>query len=428
MIHKHLLQLALLFAIGGGVFSLFIPVQSHADTVADLQAKIAEKNSTIESLDREIAEYQKQLTATGKEKQTLQRAIATLQNTRKKLLTEISKTIAQIDAASLSIESLGIKINEEQNAIDRNYTALSEMIRETNQAESTNLLVTILTYEQISNAFDVVESLAQLQRGVHTRVNNLKELKENLTVQKQSAEQKKKELLSLRATLSDQKKLVEDNTSATNRLLSTTKNKEATYQKTIAEKQKLKEQFLQELFNFESQLKITIDQSALPSYGAGVLKWPLDKVRLTQRFGMTEFAAAGAYNGQGHNGIDFAASIGTPVKAALAGTIVGIGDTDKTCAGASYGKWVLIRHNNGLSTLYAHLSLIKVSTGAEVQTGDIIGYSGVTGYATGPHLHFSVYATQGVQIMQRKSKVCASGVYTMPVADLKAYLNPLLYL
>jgi len=97
------------------------------------------------------------------------------------------------------------------------------------------------------------------------------------------------------------------------------------------------------------------------------------------------------------------------------------------CPGASYGKWVLVRHTNGLSTLYAHLSVISVSVGDQISGSSVIGYSGNTGYSTGPHLHFTVYATQGVEIMDRKSRVCG-GIYTMPIADLRAYLNPLSYL
>jgi glutamate synthase (NADPH/NADH) large chain len=107
--------------------------------------------------------------------------------------------------------------------------------------------------------------------------------------------------------------------------------------------------------------------------------------------------------------------------------VEGVGDTDTVCAGASFGKWVFIRYDNGLSSTYGHLSVITAKTGQRVTTGDIVGYSGNTGYSTGPHLHMSVYAGQGVQISTLKSTAC-KGTYTIPLADTRAYLDPLIYL
>ena len=88
--------------------------------------------------------------------------------------------------------------------------------------------------------------------------------------------------------------------------------------------------------------------------------------------------------------ISFGASIGTPIKAALSGTVLGTGNTDSIKGCYSFGKWVMVKHNNGLNTMYAHLSQISVSSGQSVSTGQVLGYSGETGYATGPHLHFEV--------------------------------------
>src|SRR5205814_429469 len=104
----------------------------------------------------------------------------------------------------------------------------------------------------------------------------------------------------------------------------------------------------------------------------------VDSVRITQNFGNTSFATQNPqiYNGHGHNGIDLAASPGTKLKSAATGVVLGTGNTDLTCSGASYGKWVLIKHTNGLATLYAHLSVISVSTGDSVARGQAIGYSG----------------------------------------------------
>ena len=167
----------------------------------------------------------------------------------------------------------------------------------------------------------------------------------------------------------------------------------------------------------------------IPKTGSGVLIWPLDNVYITQYFGNTSFATANpqVYNGRGHTGIDFRASIGTPVRSSLSGVVQGTGNTDAIRGCYSYGKWIMIKHPNGLSTLYAHLSLQNVIIGQEVKTGQVIGYSGNTGYSTGPHLHFGVYATQGVKIQTFSTSVNCRGA-VIPVADYKAYLNPLSFL
>ncbi len=145
---------------------------------------------------------------------------------------------------------------------------------------------------------------------------------------------------------------------------------------------------------------------------------------ITQYFGNTAFSRTAAYKGQGHNGIDLRASVGTPVKAALTGTVqeINLG----TAPNCQYGKWVLIKHNNGLTTLYAHLSSISVVPGQAVSTGQLIGYSGQTGYATGPHLHFTVYVSSGVTFTQYK---CNSGASVkLPISPFNGYLNPINYL
>ena len=170
-----------------------------------------------------------------------------------------------------------------------------------------------------------------------------------------------------------------------------------------------------------------IDANSFPAPGTKVLAYPLDNAQITQKFGQTVDSRR-LYTSGTHNGMDFRASPGTPIKAAADGTVIGTGDTDRACKGASYGRWVMIRHNNGLATVYGHLDLIKASQGQTVNMGDVIGYSGSTGYATGPHLHFGLFVASAVNITDLPSKACPGAVFHIPVAALNAYLDPQAYL
>lgn len=116
--------------------------------------------------------------------------------------------------------------------------------------------------------------------------------------------------------------------------------------------------------------------------------------------------------------------------APLTGVVRATGNTDAVPGCYSWGMWTLIDHANGLSTLYAHQSSIAVTAGQKVTTGQVIGYVGNTGYSTGPHLHFTVYAKKGVTVRKFNEikTVTSCGPASTPVAATDAYLDPMLYL
>ena len=115
-----------------------------------------------------------------------------------------------------------------------------------------------------------------------------------------------------------------------------------------------------------------------------LMKTPVDGARLSSRFGMRRHPILG-YT-RLHRGLDFAAPRGTPIYAAGSGTIVALGRN------GDYGKYIRIRHRNGYETAYAHMNgyARRLKKGAGVKQGQIIGYVGATGLATGPHLHYEV--------------------------------------
>jgi peptidoglycan DL-endopeptidase CwlO len=116
--------------------------------------------------------------------------------------------------------------------------------------------------------------------------------------------------------------------------------------------------------------------------GSGAMIWPVDGP-IASGFGPRTIEGHYEY----HPGIDIAVPEGTPIRAALTGTVA---FTESEAESGGYGNYTCIDHGGGLSTCYAHQSAFAVSAGERVQQGEVIGYSGCTGYCLGPHVHFEV--------------------------------------
>ena len=396
-----------------------------AQSIDELKQNINNHGEKIKQLEEEIRAYEKQIETIGGEAKTLQNAIKVLDINQKKLGAEIKKTETNIQKTNLTIKNLNGEIGNMEEKIAANMEAISKILNDINQKDAQSLIESFLTNKSLADVFDEYESISQFQQKVRTRSKELEIYKNELSNKKTDTEAEKKKLVSLKTELGDQNKILDLNKREKNNLLAVTKNKEAEYKKILTERQAEKERFERELFQFESQLKRAVDPNSFPSSGKGILFWPLDNVFITQYFGKT-IDAKRLYISGTHNGVDFRASRGTPVKAALSGIVIGTGNTDEQRGCYSYGKWILIKHPNGLSTLYAHLDLIRVSANQNIQTGEVIGYSGQTGYSTGPHLHITVYASQGVEIQRYSSSINCKNM-NIPVASINAYLDPMLY-
>lgn len=407
------------------------PIAASAQTAAEIQAQINEQNSQIAELNKEIAQYTTQLNNTTKQKNTLQNKVNQLDLQRKKLTASVNVTQKQISTTQLQIQQLEAGIETKQGSIAVNQAGLAESLRRLSQAESQSLALSVLSHETVTDVWQDVDAHAVLQEAVQGDIAILSTEKEQLTSTKTTAEDKKKELDQQKKTLVSQQGQLDATRRAQAELLAETKSQESNYQTILAKKKAQQASFEAALLDLQSKLQYTINPDQITPAGKGVLRWPLDSVRVTQSFGNTAFAKSGAYNGKGHNGIDLAAPVGTPLKAALSGTIIGTGNTDAVRGCYSFGKWVMIKHANGLATMYAHMSQIGVTTGQSVATGQLIGYTGETGYATGPHLHFGVYVSSATQIVTlgsatKSASACSNAV--MPVVPLSGYLNPMSYL
>lgn len=426
-----------------------IPGDAFAQSATEIQAQIEANNKQIEALKKEIAAFQKELDTLGKQKNTLQSAVSQLTISQKQLAAEIKSTERKISSANLRIKELTSSIGDKEATISNNQRAIGKSLRTVAEKESMPLVAELISSRSLSEAWQTADQAAQFNRALRENIATLRIARTELATDRDDVTKQKNELVLLQKDLTLQKRSVDANKAAQQKLLFDTQNQEANYQKLIAQKQAAEKAFEQELLNLQGQLDLIVNPDLLPKVGSGVLSWPFSVAFMnkcasrksyfgnlfciSQYFGNTPFSTANpqVYNGNGHNAIDIAAPIGTPVLAALSGTVLATGNTDLVRGCYSFGKWIMVVHGNGLNTLYSHLSSIDVVKGQEVGTGQVIGLSGMSGYATGPHIHFGVYATDGTQIMTLKqfrgaTAGCANA--TMPVATLKAYLNPLSYL
>lgn len=430
--HKKRIALLGVMVVAEFFFSVPQYMHTYAETAEELQASLSSLSAKIQALDKEIAEFNTKINQTQGEAKTLKSALASLELRRGVLVKEIDRTKLRITETEGDIQETVGELEITEDKLSRDRQALGEALRslvyqDTKMSPFLSMMIT-----PSSRMSDVVDGLTrgeEMSRAIHDKVMELNATQQQLATQKQVFELNKKTLESLASQLSDQQTLVVQTAKDKNSLLTQTKNKEVEYQKLLAERKKKKGELEAEMLDVEAKIKTVVDATKIPTAGKGVLFYPVENIKITQYFGNTEFSTKNpqVYNGSGHNGIDFGVKVGTPILAAQSGTVLGTGDTDSSCNGVSYGKWVLVQHGNGLTSLYAHLSVIQVSAGQKVDARQKIGLSGNTGYSTGPHLHFTVYASDSVHITgptEYKSKVC--GTYLiMPLAPRAGYLNPL---
>jgi len=430
-------------------FLLCAPSFALADAASDIQAKIDANNQQLETLKADIAAFQKQLDTLGAQKNTLQSTINSLTLSQQQLAAQIKVTQNKISSANLQIQQLTLSIGDKETSIASDQSAIAKALQRIAEGEQTSLVPQLISAHSLNEAWQVADEAVQFSRALANDISDLRAIRTTLATNRDAVATEKTKLVSLQNDLTLQKRSVDANKTAQQQLLVQTKNQETNYQKLISQKQAAEKSFEQELINLQGQLNLIVHPGLLPKVGSGVLSWPFSNAFMfnctqrknifgnlfciTQYFGTTPFATANpqVYNNGGHPGIDISAPIGTPIEAALSGTVLATGNTDLVRGCYSFGKWIMLVHGNGISTLYAHLSSIDVSKGQSVGVGQVIGLSGMTGYATGPHLHFGVYATEGMEIMALKqfrdtATACANA--TMPVAILTAYLNPLSYL
>ena len=379
----------LVVILGGNNFSF-------AGLTDDLQKDIDAKKNQIQELEKQVASLRENIKGTQSQQTTLKKQVAMLEGEIKRLETEIRLTQAKISAANLEIQNLDIRIGEAQDKLTVNKTYMASAIRTIAELDQEEPIEIILKNDNFSDIFNQMQYIETLQETVQQHLKDIRALKDQLAEEKSKQEEFKSSLQDLNEELRGKNLVLAFQKDDKQDLLVETKNQEKKYQSQLTELQKKQQEIQKEIFQLEDKLRMAINPNSIPGTNKGLFDWPI-KSYITQGYGSTSQTGFinNVYNF--HNGIDIGTPAGEPIKAVYDGTISGAGSDGKY----AYGKWITINHHNGLTTLYGHLSVQKGVAGQTIKRGEVIGYSWNTGYSTGPHLHFTVYATDTFEIESR---------------------------
>lgn len=226
-----------------------IPVIKADVVLENAQADKAKLEAELAQLEQEIAAKQKQLNSQKGQSVSLSRDISILTS-------QIAKSKLDIKAKSLIIQKLGGEITAKNNTIvaltskiDREKESLAQLIRKEREIDDKSILSLILSNDTISDAYSDIDSFASIKRSVQDSVDQINGVKVLTVAERKALEDKKNQETDTKAQLESAKAKVEISEADKQQLLSISKNKEAEYQKVLADKAKRRTEILAAIFN-----------------------------------------------------------------------------------------------------------------------------------------------------------------------------------
>lgn len=397
---------AALFCVGT-FFVFFVTTTNAADPKESLEDQLKAINAKIKA-------YNQIINLKERQGATLADQIKSLEAQAAKLELEIDLNKRKIDDMQGGIVSLSSRISEKESVINSQRQMLSELMQMYYSDYSGGIATLALSSNETTSYLNQESWTMQMNNKISDLLDSVKTIRESLAGERTTLEEKKKIADELHIQLTSRNDYLENTKDNKEYLLTKTQAEVTKYDNLVDQLQKQREEIENEIEELESG---KVDQlSDMPSFKKGLLAYPLKKFTISQGYGKTRFSKT-AYKSGKHNGIDFAAPTGTPIYAAGDGKVIGTGNLGKY----AYGRWVAIDHGNGIVTLYGHMNSISISKGKQVKQGDKIGSVGSTGYSTGPHVHFTVFASKSYEVVSSKT---VKGL----MIPIGATVNPSVYL
>jgi murein DD-endopeptidase MepM/ murein hydrolase activator NlpD len=353
-----------------------------------LNGQVAGKQAAIQDLGAKIKAYQLVISQKEAEASSLSDEIALLDNRAEAAQLSVDENQAELDAADEQLTILDTQITALDAQLARDKTLIENILQEMNTTEGNVLLKALFSSKSIAELFNQLEYLQTVNDDLSQALDHAKVTYAAATTSRLEETAKRTQIQDLQAQLEANKAALEDEKGSKQQLLALSRNSEAQYKSFLNDSRQEEADVEHQVALLQGQIETKLKNGDTAG-NSSLMSWPVDPSYrgLSTLFHDPTYPFRNLFP---HSGIDIPQPQGTPVGAAAPGYVAW------TRLGAQYGNYVMVIHENGLATLYAHLSKILVKQDQYVSRGDTIALSGGTpgipgsGFSTGAHVHFEV--------------------------------------
>lgn len=363
--------------------------QRKAAQIAALEQKKKEQQEKLKELEKQIAE------AKAKKEDVM--VTKNLLDQRNQLLLEqIDDTQNQIDDAAAQIARYEL-LEQEQ------YELFCQQVRSEEERGSLSYLSVLFKATSMADLLSRMEFVNEVAEYNKTLIAAMKETRENIKAEKTEMEAKE-------AQLGEQQDELQGKLDETTKLMNEYAADQRELEKLYAAEEEAGKAIVAEIN------RLMAESDVVPSAEGFI--WPVTTSRKISSPQGNRVSPGNGIGSSNHKGVDICnVSYSSKIYATKSGKVLiaSMPYSDPDGGKSGYGNYVVIDHGGGMSTLYAHMSIVKVSVGQYVSQGDVIGVTGNTGASTGPHLHYEVHSTTMVNGR-------AVTVYENPLNYLPGYI------
>ena len=363
--------------------------QRKAAQIAALEQKKKEQQEKLKELEKQIAE------AKAKKEDVM--VTKNLLDQRNQLLLEqIDDTQNQIDDAAAQIARYEL-LEQEQ------YELFCQQVRSEEERGSLSYLSVLFKATSMADLLNRMEFVNEVAEYNKTLIAAMKETRENIKAEKTEMEAKE-------AKLGEQQDELQGKLDETTKLMNEYAADQRELEKLYAAEEAAGKAIVAEIN------RLMAESDVVPSAEGFI--WPVTTSRKISSPQGNRVSPGNGIGSSNHKGVDICnVSYSSKIYATKSGKVLiaSMPYSDPDGGSSGYGNYVVIDHGGGMSTLYAHMSIVKVSVGQYVSQGDVIGVTGNTGASTGPHLHYEVHSTTMVNGR-------AVTVYENPLNYLPGYI------